>query len=226
MTDIFGWLFLCGGGCPVHCKVFSSIPGLYSLDAGNKLSSPNLRGGQPNASRLCQMLHLGQNFPRLRSKTWKNECFKSQELQALHLSYHPKDPWPGPSSRRFFPTGQRIDGWMASLTQWTWVWANFWRWWWTGKPGVPQSMGSQRTRHDRATEQQTIYSRGDPLYKVIAHSFKQSFNEVHAFRWPSMKNVCVCECVYVCSEHSMELHTSGLSRVYQGSDLFLSLNIS
>ena len=35
------------------------------------------------------------------------------------------------------------DGWMASLTQWAWVWASSGRWWWTGKPGVLQSMGSQ-----------------------------------------------------------------------------------
>ena len=35
------------------------------------------------------------------------------------------------------------DGWMASLTQWTWVWANYGRWWRTGKPGVLQSMESQ-----------------------------------------------------------------------------------
>ena len=44
------------------------------------------------------------------------------------------------------------DGWMASLTWWTWVWASFGSWWWTGKPGVLQSMGSQRVRHDWATE--------------------------------------------------------------------------
>ena len=35
-------------------------------------------------------------------------------------------------------------GWMASPTQWMWVWANSRRWWRTGKPGVLQSMGSQR----------------------------------------------------------------------------------
>ena len=40
------------------------------------------------------------------------------------------------------------DGWMASLTQWTWVWVNSMSWWWTGMPGVLQSMGSQRVRHD------------------------------------------------------------------------------
>ena len=46
------------------------------------------------------------------------------------------------------------DGWMASLIQWTWTWANSGRWWGTRKPGVPQSMGSQRVGHDLATEQQ------------------------------------------------------------------------
>jgi len=37
------------------------------------------------------------------------------------------------------------DGWMASPTQWTWVWAGSGSWWWTGKPGVLQSMGSQES---------------------------------------------------------------------------------
>ena len=44
------------------------------------------------------------------------------------------------------------DGWMASLTRWTWVWASFGSWWWTGKPGVPWSVGSQRVGHDWAAE--------------------------------------------------------------------------
>ena len=46
-------------------------------------------------------------------------------------------------------------GWddlMASPTQWTWVWARSGSWWWTGKPGVLQSMGLQRVGHDWATE--------------------------------------------------------------------------
>ena len=46
------------------------------------------------------------------------------------------------------------DGWMASLTQWTWVWASPGIWWWTGKPGMLQSMGSQGVGHNWATEQQ------------------------------------------------------------------------
>ena len=43
-------------------------------------------------------------------------------------------------------------GWMASPTQWTWVWASSGSWWWTRKPGVLQSMGLQRVGRDSATE--------------------------------------------------------------------------
>ena len=44
------------------------------------------------------------------------------------------------------------DGWMASLTRWTWVWVSSGCWWWAGKPGVLQSMGLQRVGHNWATE--------------------------------------------------------------------------
>ena len=40
------------------------------------------------------------------------------------------------------------DGYVASLIWWTWVWASFGRWWWTGKPSLLQSMGSQRVGHN------------------------------------------------------------------------------
>ena len=43
------------------------------------------------------------------------------------------------------------DGWMASPTQWTWVWASSRSWWRIGKPGMLQSMGSQRVEHDWVT---------------------------------------------------------------------------
>ena len=39
------------------------------------------------------------------------------------------------------------DGWMASLTQWIWVWVDSGSWWWTGRPGVLRFIGSQRIRH-------------------------------------------------------------------------------
>ena len=44
------------------------------------------------------------------------------------------------------------DGWVVSLTQWTWVWVSFGSWWWTGKPGLLQSMGLQRVRHSWSPE--------------------------------------------------------------------------
>ena len=44
------------------------------------------------------------------------------------------------------------EGWMASPTQWTWVWVDSRSWWWTGRPGVLQFMGSQRVGHDWATK--------------------------------------------------------------------------
>ena len=44
------------------------------------------------------------------------------------------------------------NSWMASLTQWTWVWVGSNSWWWTGRPGVLQSVGLERIGHDWATE--------------------------------------------------------------------------
>ena len=44
------------------------------------------------------------------------------------------------------------DGWMASLTRWTWVWVSSRSWWWTGRPGMLQFMGSRRIRHNWASE--------------------------------------------------------------------------
>ena len=61
---------------------------------------------------------------------------------------HWKRPW---CWQRLKAGGEGVDrgwdGWMASSTQWTWVWADSKRWWRTGKPGVLQSMALQsRTR--------------------------------------------------------------------------------
>ena len=44
------------------------------------------------------------------------------------------------------------DGWMASLTWWTWVWIGSGSWWWTGKPSMLQSMEPQLVGHDWVTE--------------------------------------------------------------------------
>ena len=68
-------------------------------------------------------------------------------------SWHLKRPW---CWERLRAEGEgddrRWDGWMASPTRWTWVWVDSRSWWWTGRPGVLRFMGSQRVRHDWASE--------------------------------------------------------------------------
>ena len=61
------------------------------------------------------------------------------------------------------------NGWMASLTWWTWVSVNSGSWWWTGRPGVLRFMGSRRVGHEWATELNwtSIYWR----YKGISFPF-------------------------------------------------------
>ena len=63
-----------------------------------------------------------------------------------------KDPHAGKDWRQEEKGTTGWDRWMASLTRWTWVWASSGSWWWTGKTGMLQSMGSQRVGHDWATE--------------------------------------------------------------------------
>ena len=65
---------------------------------------------------------------------------------------HWKRPWYWESLKAGEGDGRGWDGWMASPTQWTWVWVNSGSWWWTGRPGMLQSMGSQRVGHDWTTE--------------------------------------------------------------------------
>ena len=65
---------------------------------------------------------------------------------------------------------RRWDGWMASLTQWTWVWVNSRRRWWTGKPGMLQSMGLQRVRHDGATELNWTSQTSLPMFSTLVNS--------------------------------------------------------
>ena len=58
------------------------------------------------------------------------------------------------------------DGWMASPTQWTWVWANSGRWWRIGKPGVLQSMGSQKASYNLVIEEQGL------IFNVVSYTDK------------------------------------------------------
>ena len=68
-----------------------------------------------------------------------------------------KDPDAGKDWGRREGDDRGWDGWKASLTQWTWVWVNSGSWWWTGRPGVRQYMGSQKVGHDWATKLNWMY---------------------------------------------------------------------
>ena len=73
------------------------------------------------------------------------------------------------------------DGWMASLSQWTWVWVNSGSWWWTQRPGVPQPMGSQRVRHNWTTELKwtgTVWSSGFPYFPQFNIKWTLLYTEV------------------------------------------------
>ena len=61
------------------------------------------------------------------------------------------------------------DGWMASPTQWTWVWVSFRSWWWTRKPGVLQSMGSQRVGHDWTELNWKMCSTSNQVWILFLH---------------------------------------------------------
>ena len=63
-----------------------------------------------------------------------------------------KNLMPGKVEGRRGSGQQRMRWWMASLTRWTWVWIGSRSWWWTGKPGVLQSMGLQRVGHNWVTK--------------------------------------------------------------------------
>ena len=63
-----------------------------------------------------------------------------------------KDPDAGRLKAEWKGDNRGWDGWMASPTQWAWVWVNSGSWWWTVRPGVLQSMESQRVGHDWVTE--------------------------------------------------------------------------
>ena len=94
---------------------------------------------------------------------WKDWCWSwSANTLATWCeeSTHWKRPWCWERLRAGGEGGDRgWGGWMASLTKCTWVWANSGRQWRTGKPGVLQSMGSQRVGHDLVTEQQQRHTR-------------------------------------------------------------------
>ena len=88
------------------------------------------------------------------------------------------------------------DGWMASPTWWTWVWASSRSWWWTGRPGMLQSMGSQRVGHDWT---ELIQWKISLCWGMFPCKF-----EVYV-QYKCRHLVCVCVCVCVCVQWFLTL---------------------
>ena len=111
--------------------------------------SLGLQGDPTSPSKMKSVLNVH----------WKDWCWNSNTLATrCEELTHLKRPccW-----ERLKAGGQRDDrgwdGWMASLTQCTWVWASSRSWWRTGKPGMLQSMGLQRTGLNWAIQKQQIH---------------------------------------------------------------------
>ena len=108
-----------------------------SLDY-REIKPVNSRGNQPEYSLEGLMLKLKLQYLghlMRRTDSWENEL----------------PPWCWERVKAG-EGGDRLDGWRASPTRWTWVWASSGSWLWTGKAGMMQSMGLQRVRHDWASE--------------------------------------------------------------------------
>ena len=113
---------------------------------GRLLRVPGLQGDQTGQSWRKSVLNIH----------WKDWCWSwnSNTLATLcDELIHWKRSWCWERLKAGGEGDDRgWDGWMVSLTRWTWVWANSGSWWWTGKLEVLQYMGLQRVGHNWATE--------------------------------------------------------------------------
>ena len=100
--------------------------------------------------------HSNSSLGGLKNIHWKDCCWSwnsSTLATGCEELTHWKRPWCGEGVGAGGEGDDRgWDGWVASLTQWTWVWVNSGSWWWTGRPRVLLSMGLQRVGHDWVTE--------------------------------------------------------------------------
>ena len=139
---------------------------------------------------LCLMLKLNT------LSTWCEEL--------IHL----KSPWCWERMKAGGEGDNRgWDGWMALPSRWTWVWVSSGSWWWTGKPGMLQSMGSQRIRHEWVTELNWLcFIRNEPSVPCVYHA------------WISLalKTTCKVFVLLWCTFHRWG------NKVHRGSDSCLS----
>ena len=123
----------------------------WTVDLEKTLQSPldskEIQPVHPKGDQSC--VHWKDWWWSWNSNTLATSC---EELA------HWKRPWCWEGLRAGGEGDDRgWDGWMASPTQWMWVWVNSGSLWWTGRPGMLWFMGSQRVRHDWAAELNWIF---------------------------------------------------------------------
>ena len=138
------------------------------------LNRKNLQAFLPNsgATQGCPLCSI-QSIPKEISPgcsleglmwSWHSNTLATWQEELTHL----KRPWCWERLRAGGEGDDRgWDGWMASPTQWKWVWVNSSSWWWTGRSGVLWFMGLQRVGHDWATELNNL------LLEVLATAIRE-----------------------------------------------------
>ena len=138
--------------CIVKAMVFPLVTYEYESWTINKAESQRIDAF--NLWCLRRLLRVPQTARKSTLNIhWKDWCWSSNPLATWWEKLtHWKIPWCW-ERQKAEGDNRRRDGWMASLTQWTWVWASSGRWWRTWKPVVLQSIGS---KNDQGTEQQLV----------------------------------------------------------------------
>ena len=102
----------------------------------------------PLDCKEIQPVHPKGNQSWVFIRSWNSNILATWYEELTYL----KRPWCWERLKAGGEDDRGWDGWITSLTQWTLVWVSSRSWWWTGRPGMLQSMGSQRVWHDWATE--------------------------------------------------------------------------
>ena len=136
------------------------------LLVGMQTSTATMENSVETPLKTGNRIAIWPSNPTAGHKHWGNQNWKRYVYPNVHWStvYNSQDTWCKELTHLKRPwCWERLkaggegddrgwDGWMASPARWTRVWASSGSWWWTGKPGVLQSMGLQRVGHNWVTE--------------------------------------------------------------------------
>ena len=125
---------------------------------------------------------LKEISPEYSLKDWCWSCSSNTLATWCEELTHWKRPW---CWERLKAGGEGDDRGWDEWMAWTLVWVSSGNWWWTGKPGVIQSMGSQRVGHDWVTELEVSFLKENQKYLVKEHSWLHSAVVNGSLGWAS-----------------------------------------